>query len=568
MRMPRPRSWVQWIRRGVQALFLVLFLALLLAARVGESPDASPLLQSFFYFDPLILLATLFAAHAVPAALLLSLVTIALTLLFGRAFCGWVCPLGTVHAMASWFRRRPTGRDVPRQRRSPWQKAKYYLLVMLLVMAACGVHWIGVFDPLSLLYRTVTTSLVGPVHYAAEAGPNAVYNADPTIGPFHLKSLTEPVYELGRDVVFATTRHAYKGSTLIFALFVLIVALNLYRPRFWCRYVCPLGGLLGLLSKRPLLRLRKAEGACNDCGRCNGVCPAAAQPDLTGSSGEPGEWLPSECYLCWNCVAACNFKGLSFKAETPLTAMNAGSVDLSRRATLAAGVGGVAGLVGFRSSPQAQMHRYNKALIRPPGARAEHEFLERCIQCGLCMKVCPMNGLQPATFEAGLEGVWTPVLVPKIGYCEYNCNLCGQVCPTGAIEELPIKGRQERTIGLAFFDTTRCLPYAYNRNCIICEEHCPVSPKAIYVVERELTGRDGVTRVLKQPRVDPDLCVGCGICEWSCVFRDQAAIRVTSANESRHEKNRPFLGDSDGGGDPYGDSSGSDDPYGSGDPYS
>jgi Pyruvate/2-oxoacid:ferredoxin oxidoreductase delta subunit len=157
------------------------------------------------------------------------------------------------------------------------------------------------------------------------------------------------------------------------------------------------------------------------------------------------------------------------------------------------------------------------------------------------MKACPTSGLQPTLFEAGLEGIWTPMLVPHIGYCEYNCNLCGQVCPTQAIQPLPLEDKKKVKIGLAAFDTGRCLPYDYDRECLVCEEHCPVSPKAIYFFTTEVQTRDGKTIQVKQPRVDPELCTGCGICENVCVFKDRAAVRVTSANETRHSGNRAIL---------------------------
>jgi ferredoxin len=157
------------------------------------------------------------------------------------------------------------------------------------------------------------------------------------------------------------------------------------------------------------------------------------------------------------------------------------------------------------------------------------------------MKVCPQGALQPCITEAGLEGLWTPRLVPRLGYCEYTCNLCGQACPTAAIQPLRLEEKQKTRIGLASFDTTRCIPYAYGRDCMVCEEHCPIPDKAIYFVETDVTHRDGSVRKIKQPRVDPEKCTGCGICENVCPFKDGPAIRVFSANESRHPENTPIL---------------------------
>lgn len=194
----------------------------------------------------------------------------------------------------------------------------------------------------------------------------------------------------------------------------------------------------------------------------------------------------------------------------------------------------------MRVTPQARGKRFNPLLIRPPGAREERAFLQRCTACGVCMKICPTGGLQPTLTEAGLEGLWTPRLVPRVGYCDYECSLCSQVCPTEAIAPLTIEAKQKVKIGLATFDTTRCIPYAYGRDCMVCEEHCPIPTKAIYCVETEVKDRNGNVKTIKQPRVDPDLCIGCGICENVCPFKDRPAIRVTSANESRNPGNQPI----------------------------
>ena len=214
-------------------------------------------------------------------------------------------------------------------------------------------------------------------------------------------------------------------------------------------------------------------------------------------------------------------------------------VSIHRRHFLLSGLAGLVTVptIGLGESSV----RPNPALIRPPGARNEKEFLQLCVRCGECMKVCLTNGLQPAGFETGLEALWSPRLVPRIGYCEFNCTLCGQVCPTQAIEPLPVEEKRKVKIGLAAFDTSRCLPYAFQTPCIVCEEHCPLPKKAIWFVETEVTRHDGSSLTIKLPRVDPDLCIGCGICETKCVIQDLPAIRVTSANEDRNPANRVIL---------------------------
>ena len=523
-----------WARRLTQTACLLLFLSLLWKTRLVEGVTPSAWLKVFFDLDPLVQLSTWIAAGKLVAFPVLAVLTLVVTLLLGRVFCGWICPLGAVHQIATWLRGRSKGGKAGRHPWVPWNRAKYALLVGLLLMSFFGVHWTGVFDPLPLLYRSVATALYSGSQYLIEDGATAVYVGDPVIAGFHVKSLTEPVYQGLRNSVFQDKVQAFNGGALILLLFVGIVVLNVVRPRFWCRYVCPLGGLLGFVSQRPWVRL-KHTSACNGCGRCAQQCPAGADPD------KAKEWRATECFGCWNCVASCNRGAVNFGVGMPFSSASEAKLDLSRRFLLSSVGGGFTGLMMARISPQSRANVFEPGLIRPPGARSEREFMDRCQQCGVCMKACPTNGLQATLFEAGIEGIWSPMLVPKAGYCAYSCNLCGQVCPTQAIEPLPLEEKNKVKIGLASFDTGRCLPYACGRECMICEEHCPVSPKAIYVIQTEVKLRDGSTVVLKQPHVDPDKCTGCGICENVCIFKDRAAVRVTSANESRHAKNRPFL---------------------------
>ena len=142
------------------------------------------------------------------------------------------------------------------------------------------------------------------------------------------------------------------------------------------------------------------------------------------------------------------------------------------------------------------------------------------------MRACPTSGLQPALLEGGLANLWTPVLIPRIGYCDFSCNACGQVCPVGAIPPLSLEIKQTTPIGRAYIDQNRCIAWADHTDCIVCEEMCPVADKAIKLVPTDFTREDGTVVSVKLPEVHRERCIGCGVCEYKCPVNGEAAIRV------------------------------------------
>jgi MauM/NapG family ferredoxin protein len=190
---------------------------------------------------------------------------------------------------------------------------------------------------------------------------------------------------------------------------------------------------------------------------------------------------------------------------------------------LAASGAATAGALLAGIEPASQ--RQDATLIRPPGAD-QVDFGALCIRCGACVRVCPTQGLQPSLFEDGVAHFLTPRLVPRLGYCSFPCNACGQVCPTGAVPPLGLEEKQAAVIGLARIDRDRCLPWAYDIACIVCEEACPVADKAIELEEVEVVGEQGELVLLQRPRVVQALCIGCGICEYQCPMGGEAAVRV------------------------------------------
>jgi ferredoxin len=320
------------------------------------------------------------------------------------------------------------------------------------------------------------------------------------------------------------------APVLFFLVFGGVVALNWLAPRFWCRYLCPLGGLLGLLSKIAVLRRRtpdlKEVGRpsdphdknCTACKLCSTHCPTGTIDPEHGFASDP-----AECTVCLDCLDACPRSATAFAPV--LQAAPRLPYDPGRREALVS-FGAAALSVALFGSSWLRL-REHPARLRPPGVVEDVASaggdMPGCVRCGACLQACPTSGLQPALSQAGLEGLWTPVLTPRLGYCDYSCNACGQVCPVGAIPALSLEEKRQQVIGKAYVVHDRCLAWADGIPCIVCEEMCPLPQKAI-------TWDEGVSipggELVQRPVVNRELCIGCGICEYKCPLPGPAAIQV------------------------------------------
>lgn len=469
----------------------------------------------FLELDPLVAFATALTTHTIYKGLLWSLVLLIPTILLGRIFCNWICPYGILHHFIGWLLGKGRAEERIRIQSNRYRKlyqTKYVILTAMLVAALFGSVQIGLLDPICLLHRSFTAAVLPIINLTA---PSSIY--------------VRQYYHVGAWVI---------GFMLLF-----LVGMNVVIPRFFCRVLCPLGAFLGSVASASLWRIERNPSKCVDCDLCLKNCEGASDPHT--------QLRKSECFVCFNCIEDCPEDAISFKFMPPLQHEISTPAVPARRALL----GGIIGFGFFglgRSSGDSDKN-YSKKVIRPPGSVEEKEFLARCIKCDQCIRACPTNVLQPAVFAAGIEGIWTPILNNKIGYCELNCTLCGQVCPTGAIQRITIEektgvGQFARQgpvrMGTAFYDHGRCLPWSMETPCVVCEEVCPVSPKAIYSREVTLTKRDGSSITLRRPYVDPALCIGCGICEHECPVADEAAIRVSAIGETRSKERRLLM---DGG---------------------
>lgn len=573
------------VRRISQAFFFSMFVWFCVVSTVGEKfwqLRGWPV-NWFLQLDPLVAIATALTTHTLYWPLLWALATIVLTIIFGRFFCGWVCPFGALHQFVGYLgnRKKTTAQKIQLNKYRKAQCIKYFILIFFLFIAA--------FPSLAV---TLQTGLLDPIPLITRS--------------FNLLLL--PIIDRVANVVSVSARF-YEGAWLILVIFLTAILLNLVIPRFYCRFICPLGALFAIISRFAIWRIGKKQKDCTDCKLCEKSCEGACEPS--------GSIRISECVLCFNCREDCKDEVITYQTR-PSLAGEITDPDVSRRGFVLSLASGIFAVPAVRLSNKLGSNWYHK-VIRPPGALPEEEFLKRCIKCGQCMRACPTNVIQPGGIQAGLENLWTPVLNNRIGSsgCQLNCVACGQVCPTSAIRPITLAEKHGLgefaeagpiKLGTAFFDRNRCLPWAMDKPCIVCEENCPVSPKAIYTQECFNTVRDGILTVkkvagniieveqtlvpdkfaggdyycaveddkrrkitannensleisfdgqfgkmpvpggkievqvrLQQPFVDIEKCIGCGVCEHECPVSGRKAIRVSAEGETRSADRKLLL---------------------------
>jgi len=479
--------------------------------------------EIFLLIDPLVGLSTALAGRMLNLATLWWTVAILLfCMLIPRAFCGYFCPLGTLIDAFDWL----VGRHARRLHRfsvratGGWRNLKYYILGGVLVSSMFGVLSSGFFAAIAVLTRGLLFTGARLQLFWAK-------------GASHLSAADVTLYV----------------SVVLFAAAFLV---SLLGRRFWCRYLCPTGALFSVAA---VFRVgqRKVAGACSGCGKCVESCPFdAINEDFTTRT--------SDCTYCQVCGGACPVGAVQFVSrwnrQSPKlrSEPSVAPRPVSRRGFVAASLAG-AGFAAYCRVETAVGGR-RVAALRPPGSVPEPAFLDLCVRCGECIKVCPGPVLHAAGFDYGLESLWTPVVDPESAGCHQDCNFCTEVCPTGAIQPLAIDVKRAVHMGLAKIDTETCLPFRQEnrRDCDICYSEChragydaielrwlqieldpPPPPGLLSDVELEEMSR------IKAPYVDADKCVGCGICQYRCYKKhvvqegnlQQSAVVVFAENEHR-----------------------------------
>ncbi len=477
------------IRRLIALLFLAIFIYSFLAW--GTSHESALIARS--QFTPALLSSLRGESWAIIALASLLL----LTLLLGRVYCSWICPLGIMQDIARHLRKGKAERYSP----NPiWIRA-FFGGSCLIALLSGSILILSLLDPYSIAAR-FCSAILNPL--AAELN-----NA------------------LGRSFIQPDWARYSLPLLLLVALSLLLpLGMAIWRGRIYCNSICPLGALLGLLSRFAPLAPHLTPANCGRCAHCVQSCKSQAIDLKTMRIDK------TRCVGCYNCIASCSNSAISIRPHNPFASIDPSerpakmgrkdqaakprptpSADPARRAALGLGACAIGSLALPSCRPaSAEQEKLSDTIdslsnnhchaVIPPGAGSLANFLQSCTGCGLCITACPTKTLKPSLMQHGLSGLLKPHLNFRESFCAFDCNQCGNICPEGAIAHLPLKLKQQTQIGLAEFHSERCLIWADGVECGACIEHCPT--KALYI------------RKVSRPKLIAKNCTGCGLCAKRC----------------------------------------------------
>lgn len=452
----------------------------------------------------------------VPALLSLSAAVvvgwIVLTLLLGRVYCSSVCPMGIFQDVVGWLSRRRNKRKKYGFR--PERPVLRWTVVVAVAVAfiAGFTFLLGLLDPYSA-YGRMITNVFKPLYVAGNNGLAWVFTKFGNYTFYYIQVVILSVL-------------AFAVGLLTFG----VVGYMAWRyGRLYCNTVCPVGTLLGALSRYSLFKVRLDTEKCNGCGLCGLKCKGSC----IDSKAHRIDY--SRCVVCFDCIDNCRQGAVSYSWRRKKAAVSGeeGAVDRSKRQFLATAA--VTALAMPRAVAQqgASVLTPNKAYRRehplsPPGSLSAGHLLEHCTACHLCVTKCPSHVLKPAFTEYGLGGMMQPMMYFEDGFCNFDCTVCSDVCPNGAILPLTVEQKHVTQVGRVVFLIENCIVNTDETSCGACSEHCPT--QAVTMVPY----KDGLTI----PHVNPDICVGCGGCEYVCPVRPFRAIHIEG--NPVHLEAKPF----------------------------
>jgi ferredoxin len=430
-----------------------------------------------------------------------------LTILFGRVYCAMLCPLGVLMDFSAWLAKR-TGK----KRKLPYRPGRVWPRALAVIVCAAGLLAgsalpLAFLDPYSV-FGKITAATLRP----ALGWINHLIAATKLINPVDVS----PV--------------AWVSAGVALGLLALVVISAVFRGRLWCNTVCPVGAVLGFLSKRALFRLGIANEACVGCSMCERVCPAQCI-DFRNHTIDH-----SRCVMCLDCVTSCKRSGITLSRRqrkhvvtTECEAPAKSTLPTTSRRLFIASAVTIPTVALAGTSGETGLNQRNKRPVLPPGAKSLAHFQSHCTACHLCVANCPDQVLRPSITQHGLAGFLQPYQDFTVAFCSYNCSNCSQICPTGAIQPITVEERRTVRTGTAEFFQDRCVVKTKGTSCGACNEHCPT--QAVHMVP----WKNGLTI----PEVDPELCIGCGGCEFICPVRPDKAIVVNGLKV--HERSKAIV---------------------------
>ena len=492
----------------------------------------SPILLFFCDFADILpnsvskLLQIQFVPAVITESILVLIFLTVLTLLFGRIYCSVLCPLGIFQDIIAWFTRR--GKKKNKKKR--WYKyAKPLTILRYSILCVCVLFLIfGITVPLLYLdpYSNFGRMAVNIFRPLIMEGNNLLNQI----------ALKLHIYNFYYTTVHTVTVWSFAIAATIL-LTVTIMAL--LRGRLYCNTICPVGSLLGLLSRFSLFRIVLNDSKCTSCGLCENACKSQC------INSKEKRVDHSRCVSCFNCLNRCKADGIGFRfafsrSSQPILSIEKKSneitnrtneIGMTRRSFLVTSTALAATLPVLPAWAKTEKKTDITKLtpITPPGSMHLAHFKKQCTACHLCITHCPQQILKPAGFNFGIDYAFKPHMVfYEKGFCNYECTACTEVCPNDAIHKLTKEEKKVTQVGIAQFRRGHCVVITDHTSCGACSEHCPTQAVKMEPYE------DGLTL----PHVYDELCIGCGGCESICPVRPIKAINVL-ANEFHQKAEKP-----------------------------
>lgn len=423
-----------------------------------------------------------------------------LVLLYGRVYCSSICPIGTIQDISSKVSKKINKRKKFHFKKE-FKLLRYVVLVLTIISIFSGnLLLLNLLDPYSNAGR-IFSQLLNPL---VVAGNNFL-------------SSTLERFDIYLIYPIDPKSYSYLLALFPFLFLIIILYLSFKRGRLYCNTICPVGTLLGLLSKFSFYQIKINKSECEGCGVCEKVCKAECIDFKTKDIDF------SRCIACFNCLDVCPSEVISYKRIWKEREVSNEEKDTSKREFISKTFIYLIGLTGISFSQvkiipekESTVAVHKKLFLSPPGSKSLEHYNSSCTACHLCITACPTKVLQPSFLEFGFLGMLQPHMDFKTSFCNYDCVVCSEVCPTGAIFPLVQENKKLIQIGKAIFVKENCIVETEKKACGACSEHCPT--KAVDMVNY----KDG----LKIPEVTEKFCVGCGACEYACPTFPYKAIYV------------------------------------------